>query len=204
MSDLSPEIRALIESSGGEISDVPAVSDAQARHRASLGHQPKESVYEGPNSIIPDAFANVREPRAYLKHENHVHRLIIMLASAGNNIKEIAETVEMTPAHVSTVLRQPWAIQRMTSEMRQMRENVRIVLEAAVQGALLTVIDVQQNGVKEENRLKAADSILDRFMGKSIQPVAVNPKDLSNLTDQQLAEIANSGITSSRVITPAT
>lgn len=188
---VSEEIAAILRTAGTETAgdNVPR----QQRGNPNLGQTDKASEYDGPNSEIPDAFANVREPQVYLKHENHRHRLIIMLAASGHNIKEIAEIVGYTTVTVSNVLRQPWAVARLTNEIRDGgRDALRKVIEGASMGALLSVIEISQNtALKAEIRLKANDSILDRFMGKASQPLTVETeKNLENLTDQQLATIA--------------
>jgi predicted transcriptional regulator len=118
-----------------------------------------------------DALYNDKLSTLRLKREKPEHRIIVLLKAQGYSNKEIAERLEVTPVMVGYVLRQPWARERLVAEISASgRDAVNELLRGAVSDAVMTLIDVNQNG-KPGERVSAANSLLDRYYGKPTQRV---------------------------------
>jgi hypothetical protein len=107
------------------------------------------------------------------------------LAFEGNGPKEIAQAVGMTREAVGLIMRAP-IFQHAIAQMRQRQDGAmveqsvedtqraRTVLEqASVQAAKTQVEIMASPEVKPGIRLQAADSILDRVLGRSSPEAAV-------------------------------
>lgn len=109
------------------------------------------------------------------------HYKILELALAGNGPKEIAQAVEMNPVAVGLIMRAPifqeaLAKSRSKAENAQVEEQAvdsqraRTVLENGSVRAAQVQVDLLESS-KETVRLQAADSVLDRVLGKSAPQV---------------------------------
>lgn len=168
----APSLRKNMGKSGGN-PDLPFVS--RATH------------HDGPNSKLPDAFHNDHEPVLLLKKETAKHRLCVFMAASGANHQEIAEAVGLQAAAVSNILRQPWARARIQAEIKHAgQDELRNLLSSAALPALERLIHLSESATKEDVKLRANNSILDRFLGKSVQPYADETKPSTELTDEEL------------------
>ncbi len=162
----------------------------------AIGHTDKTPRTNGVNAALPDAFHGDIDCRISLAKEKPAHRLVVYMTVAGKSIKEIADELGMSPAHVSTIIRQPWARTLMQSELKTAgRDELKTLLQGAATGALQTVISMATGEVpvRAETRFKACQDVLDRCMGKATQPVADVTKNLEKLSDDELERIARSG-----------
>lgn len=106
-------------------------------------------------------------PAAIMREQPH-HRLMLWLRAQGNSVKDIAKVTGFNPCTVSNILRQPWAlarIEQITTELG--RDAVSAVLKGEVLPSVQVLIDVRDcTDARKSDRLAAANSLLDRFLGK--------------------------------------
>ena len=124
--------------------------------------------------------------------------LVCYMAIAGKTNKEIAKHLDISPAIVSSVLRQPWARKFITEEARAMAGGeVMDMLKGEAGKSVKTLIELRDDGnVLPSTRLQAANAILDRALGKPAQQV-VNEKQTTyndaakeaESIDRELAEL---------------
>ena len=146
---------------------------------------------DGVNSKLEDAFYNDRDPQYKLVSEKPKHRLMVYLAAQGKTNKEIGEQVGASPINVSNVLRQPWARERMQSEIRESGlDELQALLRGEAQASVLKLVELRDNADSEAVQAQCADKLLDRFLGKPTQPIREEKTDLSKLSDEELERIA--------------
>ena len=166
-----------------------------------------DSPYKYENSQLPgssvadelaesgDDFFNPTDPQVALKHERPAHRLAILLKAQGLSNKEIAERLGLSAIHVGNILRQPWARKRLVEEIqRSGRDEIQALLAGSAVDSINTLIELRDDDEVENSvRKAAADSLLDRFLGKPTQRVEsknethVFSGDVARI-DQELAE----------------
>jgi len=114
-------------------------------------------------------------PQVDIFGEKPEHRLMCMLKAQGKNHREIAVAMEYSEGHVQTVLAQPWARKRVMDEiMTSGRDGLDELFKGAAADSVYTLIDVRDD--KKESgatRVSAANSLLDRFLGKAVANVNV-------------------------------
>lgn len=121
----------------------------------------------------PDRLFGQPTPRLALQKEQPEHRIIITLKAKGMSNKEIAEITRYSAIQVGTVLRQPWARERLVKELQLAgRDAIADILAGAAQDSVYTLIEERDNeAAKPSDRIAAANSLLDRFLGKPTQRV---------------------------------
>jgi hypothetical protein len=120
----------------------------------------------------PDALWNDPTPVQDVMSEKPWHRVAIMLAARGCTVTEIAEKMERTVAWVSLLLRQPWARERITSEiMTEGRDELETLIKGAAPEAFRRIISLSENAEAEAVKLAANREIIDRLLGKPVQKV---------------------------------
>lgn len=136
---------------------------------ARYGSQELQELYESD----PDRFHNDTRPYVGLKKESPVHRLMIYMKACGASNKEIAEKLDLTPQTVANVLKQPWARLRLVEELRaQGHDALQGLLKGTAADSIFRLIEERDNAnAKPSERIAAANSLLDRFLGKPIQKV---------------------------------
>lgn len=147
------------------------------------------------NDVTPRPLFNQRKPARVLQAERPEHRAIIMMkASAMSNV-EIAQTLEISPVTVATIVKQPWAAAQILEEIEKAgREPVMQLLKVAALDAAQRLIDIAEGAENDETRRKANNDILDRTFGKSTNHVSVTTKAAASMTDEELAAIARRDI----------
>lgn len=140
-------------------------------------------------------FYNGLKPRYILKVEAAHHRLIVEYAAQGFIPMEIARLVGYSRACVKNVLDQPWAKEYLANRMKESTKNdVQELLKAEVFPSLAYVVKVRDNDqLRSEVRLSAAQSLLDRVLGKAAQPILTGKIEPEKLTDAELELIASNG-----------
>lgn len=119
-----------------------------------------------------DALYNASLPNFGILHEKPEHRLIIMLKVQGHSNTEIARLTGYTIPWVGQVLRQPWARERILDELKAAgRDSIQALLEASTADSIFTIIELRDRSDDDSVRLRAADSLLDRYLGKATQRV---------------------------------
>src|SRR6266550_9582026 len=124
------------------------------------------------SSQHPDALFQDPVPLQDVASEKPWHRLAIMLAARGCMVTEIAEKLERSVSWVSLLLRQPWARERLTSElMSQGRDELEMLIKNAAPEAFKRVMYLSETAENEAVRLAANREIIDRHLGKPTQKV---------------------------------
>jgi hypothetical protein len=131
---------------------------------------------------------NSLDPNLAILHEKPHHRLILYMAARDFSNHEIAEASGFTAPWISQVLRQPWARKVLTEELnRAGRDELSGILEGAAKDSLFTLIELRDSAENESVRRSAADSLLDRFLGKPKQSIEHHVDgDLASIDDSKL------------------
>lgn len=144
------------------------------------------------NAVHEDAFHNDADPQYFIAKEKPEHRKILDMSLAGYTAKEIAAHVAVSAGHVCNVLRQPWARAYLIKQTKKtVQEEMREFLESEVMPTLKRVVAIRDDPeARKSDQLNASAQLLDRFLGKPVQPmtqVDVNP---ANLTSEELEKRA--------------
>lgn len=160
-----------------------------------LGRTPKDRYTTGENSTLPNAFFNDCDARVRYQRETPAKRRIIELAIQGFNNCEIARLCDVTSVTVSQTLKQPWAREYMITTMRKESEsNIQELLKEELLPSLAVVLHVRDNDqCRPELRMQAANSIIDRVLGKAAQPILSGKIEPEKLSDEELHAIASNG-----------
>jgi len=118
---------------------------------------------------------NAKEPNLAIKHEKPEHRLLLYMKAQGMSTTEIAEQSGYTISWLSQLFRQPWAQERLLQILNETgKDRVQTLLKAAAEDSVMTLIDLRDDAeVPASVRRSAADSLLDRYLGKPHQHVEV-------------------------------
>lgn len=158
----------------------------------------KGARFCGINAELPGALFNDYDPQQLRQSEKPEHRRIVTLKEQGYENKEIAEALGVSRNQVSQIVRQPWARQHMIETMQKdVSQEIKNFLEGEVLGSLKVIRDIRDdaNATRME-KLKAAEMLADRTLGKPTQPFSVPHagKPVSQMTDAELdAAIAAGG-----------
>lgn len=133
-------------------------------------------------------------PSNVIQTEKPDHRFVIFLAAHGKNSEEIAEIVGFSPNYVKTILAQPWARQQVARILEESdpRQMVPQILANAATGSLLTLMEIRDDPkVPAASRIKACDTLLDRFLGKAKESLEIKakPAESDEEINQRLKEL---------------
>lgn len=145
------------------------------------------------SKIGPDLLHNQREPYYYIQHEKPEHLVAVYLKAEGNTNTEIAEAMGMSPVAISNILRQEWAVRRLTEIIHTngSREVKELLSESQAAKSIRTLIEIRDNkNAQNADRIKAANAHIERVYGKAAQPVinhqGLNLEGLVNLPQSEL------------------
>jgi hypothetical protein len=128
-------------------------------------------------------------------YEKPEHRVIVYLKAQGLSNSEVANKTGFTKAWVGQICRQPWFRLRLVQELKEAGLNqVDKVLRGAALDSVFTIIDIRDDPTAPKAvRRQAADSLLDRFLGKPTQRIESEERSTSSAeisaVDEQLREI---------------
>lgn len=124
-------------------------------------------------------------PSTFILKEKPEHRIVIYLKAQGLSNKEIARRIGYQESWVAQILRQPWARARLVKEIgEQGRDAIASLLQGTVEDSLFTLIDIRDSkDAKAADRVAAANSLLDRFLGKPTQRVETKTEELGRVED---------------------
>lgn len=155
------------------------------RERLNRVHEIFES--EGQTADKGEKLFNSAEPSHGVLHEQPEHRLMIWMKSQGASNREIARQLGYSEPWVSQVLRQPWARERIVNILKDAGgDELGTILKGAAADSLHTLIDLRDTSLNPAVRRAAADSLLDRYLGKPTQHVETKQAitvSQSSLTD---------------------
>lgn len=191
----SSEADALISELSGRLS----AGTRSARAVLSQDGTKKENPYLTVNSSAADAFESYQDNlsalfndkpayQAVLK-ESPRHRLILWMTANGQSPQQIADALGITRQTVYTTRKQPWFREmfvRITASMG--KDAATQLLKGEVLPSLQTLVEVRDNPLaKDSDRRAAADSLLDRYLGKPTVKVDSDAKAPSDVP----AEVAS-------------
>ena len=150
-----------------------------------------EAYFSDPDRLYGDRVSEVT-----LINEQPIHRLMVYLHAQGASRGDIAKQTGYTPQMVGTVLRQPWARQRLVQILNECgKDQVRHFLQHEISPSLEVLREVRDNvDAKPSERVTAANAILDRALGKPtvmIESKNTNttvPADVTRI-DQEIAAV---------------
>lgn len=156
------------------------------------------AYFENPDALAGDSIGEVT-----IQKERPIHRMMIWMHAQGGKISDIATHTGYSPQMVRTILRQPWARQRLLQILKETGlDAVKHFLTHEVAPSLEVLREIRDGEIpgKASDRAGAANSILDRALGKATVHIESSgtiknvPADLQRLeadiaaTRQQLAE----------------
>jgi hypothetical protein len=151
-----------------------------------IGHQDKPPRV-GFNATLPNAFHGAIEPHSEVKRERAVHRRMCLMSMAGMEIGAIAKALDYCPMTVSNILRQPWAQMFMQSQLSEEAEEFRLKIIAEGQAAFCRIVDRASNELVSQSLRHDADKeLLNRYLGKAVQPIEQIRKPVQEKTDEEL------------------
>lgn len=128
-------------------------------------------------------------PSVTIARETPFHRLMIYAHASGKSVQEIALQTGYSAAQVSAVLRQPWARQRLLQLLKETNmDAIQHFHDTEVMPSLEVLREIRDDAQeKASSRIVAANSILDRALGKPLQQVKTDntnrnvPDDMARL-----------------------
>lgn len=153
----------------------------------------------GENAKMEDALVGDFDATRELTQERPHHRTMVNMAMAGYNHKEIADFTGYSAITVANTLKQPWARERLIKKsMQTVQEEIREFLEGEVLPSLKTLRSVRDDmETPKAVKVVASNSILDRYLGKPVQPISGDQKPPSELSDDDLRKQVEREITAS-------
>lgn len=150
----------------------------------------------GVNAQLPNALFNDRDPNYVLHVEKPQHRLVTSLIGQGYTIVETAAATGFSRRHVSDIVRQPYARQRLIASMeKDVSQEIKSFLEGEVLENLRVMKAIRDDPkVRPETRLLAADKLTDRQMGRPTQPFTLpaGGKKPTEMTEDELNDAIKS------------
>lgn len=142
------------------------------------------------NTVDP-VFYNELDTRRRICTERPHHRRMLELALQGFKIMEISRLTGFTHGCVRIVLDQPWAKKFIVDRMREETENdFAKLLKDEVLPSIEAVIEVRDSALtRPETKLSAANSIIDRVLGRAAQPILTGKVEVKKLSDAELDTI---------------
>lgn len=105
--------------------------------------------------------------------EKEWHRLLGFMKARGLSNRECAEKLNKSETAISQVSRAPWFREQLEAViMEEGRDSLREVLNGEVLNSVYTLIDVRDDvAAKGSERIAAANSLIDRVLGKAPQTI---------------------------------
>ncbi len=155
----------------------------EQRHRYQL-----ENQYDLPDSLD----SNPPAPRGELKRIKPVHQMMAYMGAAGRTVKEIAEASGYSYSQVREVLAQPAIRDEMKRIVEESGSNfIDTVLSQEVIPSIQTLVAVRDDTKeKGSTRVSAANSLLDRFLGKPTTKIESTNYDGGKIEDSVEAKLA--------------
>lgn len=151
----------------------------------------------GQNAALPNALVGDLDATHELKQERPYHRTFINMSAAGYTNKEISEFTGFSVHTVSNCLKQPWARTHLINEAKKtVQDEMKDFLEGEILPSLRTLVAVRDGDqVKPSDKVNASNALLDRFLGKPVQPITEEIKPPSEMSDEELRKQVEKEIT---------
>lgn len=166
-------------------------------HQAVLNRNLRNDQYSGFDNIDKPKNFDVNKglvgdfgPKYLLNRERPWHRTVINMAAAGYTNTEISKAVGRDVGVVENTLRQPFAREYLINEAKKtVQDEIKAVLESQALPSIQMLVAVRDDELANASvKLSAANSLLDRFLGKPVQPMTTNAKAPSDMSDAELRE----------------
>lgn len=168
----------------------------KAVNRQLWENSPLRAIYREEDSPVAegDRLFNERPPNLAILHEKPEHRLLLWMKAQGASNREIARQSGYTEPWLSQLFRQPWAKDRLVQIMTdEGKDLVQGLLQSACADSIYKLMELRDGAESEQVQRSAADSLLDRWLGKPRQTIEattaqvnLNLEDVEAL-DKQLA-----------------
>lgn len=167
----------------------PQNFDRVMRTNSEFAEQVKDAAAD------PNAFHGARAPSLAIQQETPEHRKMITMKAMGLTNGEIAEMFGRSQAHVSQVMRQPWAKLQLVKLITEAgKDPLKVMIESAAIDSAATLIEIRDDkSAPASVRVAAADKLLDRFLGKPTQHIESKsevtnvPADIKRVEDELAA-----------------
>lgn len=117
-----------------------------------------------------------------------VHLTIAQMAAAGYTQQEIANWIGYSRIQVGNVLRDPEmqpVLERISEKTVQ--QEMKTFLEQEVLPTLQFLKTVRMDSkARNQDRISAGRELLDRYLGKAVQPMSSDAKPVAEQTDEEL------------------
>ena len=189
MSDVLPQSLVQQLAADGQAVRVylPAkpVANSAAGKSESVASRPDVAAMAASYFESPDRLHGDEVGETTILKEKPIHRAMIYLHASGCTYKEIAEQCDVAYATVVNLFKQPWAKDRLTSILRELgTDQVRHFLTCEVSPSLEVLREIRDDRSKlASSRIAAANSILDRALGKPTVHVETDNTNRSIPTD---------------------
>lgn len=162
-------IDRLVASGAQEVYLPTSVNPARGSHitASQAGNEANRQIAEEYFSD-PDRLHGDKLSSTSTLTEKPIHRAWIYLHAQGATPREIADRTGYSYSAVASVLRQPWARQRLVQVLKETgQDQVKHFLKNEISPSLEVLREVRDNAkAKSSERISAANSILDRALGK--------------------------------------
>jgi len=133
------------------------------------------------------------KPPVVYKKEKAIHRRILFLKAHGLSNIEVAEMVGMTPVGVGLVTRQEWFREALVELMNETGvDGVKELIKGAAMDSVMKIITLRDTAQSEAVQRDCAFDLMDRYLGKAVQPIGESGKkplaDEARL-DAEIAEL---------------
>jgi hypothetical protein len=120
--------------------------------------------------------------------EKPVHATMAAMAANGYDSIEIGKHLGYSAKYVRDILNQPFAQDRMIGiAEKNSREEIKAFLEAEIMPSLNIIKSIAHNvAVAPAVRGNMANLLVERFLGKAVQPIDPNAKPVSEMKDEDL------------------
>lgn len=150
---------------------------------------------------------NVTRPPVVIQQERPEHRFLVFLYAQGMSTKDIfvqlggvwddtknlpvSGTGQYSYQHLHTIRRQAWFQTKLVEYMEQCGKDViRAKFEAELMPSIEKVIEIRDDpNAPRALNLKAAESLIDRFLGKPVQHVAPVPVSSVDRYEKEVADL---------------
>jgi len=144
----------------------------------------------GVNTTLDDALVGDLDPANPLNIERPHHRRFLDMTIQGYIPQEIADQTGFSRQTVQNTLRQPWARKYLIEQSKKtVMDEMKEFLEAEVLPSLKALKAVRDGqDVRNADRIVASTALLDRFLGKPVQPMTGSVKPPVEMSDEELRE----------------
>ena len=103
------------------------------------------------------------------------HRAAISLLACGNTMSDVADMMGKTLQSVKELARSPWAAERIAQKLEKAEDTVMEAMRLELGASFDKIVEIRDNPKAPATvQLAAANSILDRVMGKATNKIEVS------------------------------